>query len=341
MSSKVAAALAAVLIAASSGTARADGPKSADALYASGMADLAAKRYATACPALHESYRLDARAETLFHLAECEDAAEHVTSAAAAYDDYLALYERLTPSEQKDERDRMRAAVKQRELLDRRIPKVTFKLPATVPQGFRVTRLLKRTGQAVDVALGVPLPIDPGEHFVTTSAPDRASWEKRFFVQKGQQITVELEFAPPDKRKASRFSRPIQPVPNLLPPLEPRVSGRRVAAYVTGGVGIAGLLVSVVTGAITWGQKGVIVDNCKVAVPRVCNEQGQSASDLAKTLGVVSTVTIVAGGVLLATGIILFVTEPAPAKLGRAPGLMTFGLNAAPGGAAAVTTWTW
>jgi hypothetical protein len=305
------------------------------------MTELAAKRYATACPALLKSYRLDARAETLFHLAECEDGAGHVTSAASTFDDYLALYERLTPTEQKDERERMRAAVRRREQLEREIPKVTFKLPGTVPEGLTVTRRLKESGQQVTVAVGVPLPIDPGEHFVSTSAPDRPTWEKRFFVHKGEQVTIELEFAPPDKTKASRFSQPIRPVPNVLPPLEPRVSGRRVAAYVIGGVGVATLLTSAVTGAITWGQKGIIEDNCRVATPRICNQQGQSASDTARTLGTVSTVTLVAGGVLLTTGVILYVTEPAPTRLGQAPRHFTFGLNAAPAGAAAVTSWTW
>lgn len=319
----------------------ADDETSAATLYASGMKDLAEKRYATACPALRKSFQLDARPETLFHLAECEEVAGHITSAAVAYDDYLALYERISPTEQNDERSRMRDAVRRREKLEPDIPKVTFKLPGTVPDGYRVIRRTKIGGETVDVAVGVPLPIDPGEHFVSTQAPDRATWEKRFFIHRGDKITVELEFAPPDKAKALRFSQPIQPVPNMLPPLEPRTSGRRIAAYVTGGLGIAGLLVSVVTGAITWGQKGVITDNCNVATPRICNEKGQTASDTAKTLGTISTVTIVAGGVLLATGVILYVTEPAPTRLGQAPPRLAFGFNATPSGAAAVTTWTW
>ncbi|APR80216.1 Hypothetical protein A7982_05563 [Minicystis rosea] len=322
--------------------ALADDEQAATELYKSGMAEMAAKRYATACPTLRKSFRMDARVETLFQLAQCETAAGHVTSAAAAYDDYLVMYERLPPSAQADEKERMREAVKRRELLERDIPKVTFKLPGNVPEGLRVTRRLKDGGDPVDVALGVPLPIDPGEHFVATQAPDRPTWEKRFFVHKGEQLTVELEFAPPDPTKAIRFSKPIAPVPNILPPLEPRISGRRVAAYVLGGVGIAGLLTSAVTGAVTWGQKGVIEDNCKVATPRICNQEGQSASDTAKTLGTVSTVTIVAGGVLLAAGVILYVTEPSPIKLGQAaPGRFSFGFNAGPTGAAAVTTWTW
>ncbi len=319
----------------------ADDEQSATALFASGMADLAAKRYETACPALRKSYRIDARAETLFRLAECEEGAGHITSAAAAYDDYLALYDRITAAEQKDERERMREAVKRRELIEREIPKVTFKLPGTEPEGYRVTRRLKEGGETVDVAVGVPLPIDPGEHYVSTQAPDRPARDKRFFIHRGQQITIELEFAPPDKTKPVRFNQPIAPVPNMLPPLEPRISGRRVAAYVTGGLGIAGLLVSAVTGAITWGQKGTIAENCKDGMPRICNADGQASADLAKKTGLTSTITIVAGGVLLTTGVILYVTEPTPTRLGAAPPRFTAGVGATPGGALATTTWAW
>jgi hypothetical protein len=127
----------------------------------------------------------------------------------------------------------------------------------------------------------------------------------------------------------------------MLPPLEPRTSGRRVAAYVTGGLGIAGVLVSVVTGAITWGQKGPISDNCNTGMPRICNQAGQSAADTAKTLGLTSTVSLVAGGVLLLTGVILYVTEPTPTRLGQASPRFTMALSPTQGGAAAVTTWAW
>src|SRR5690349_16569135 len=62
----------------------------------------AARRFQTGCPALRESFRLDQRAEALFYLARCEEAAGRVTTAAAVYDDYLALFHRLSVNEQDD-----------------------------------------------------------------------------------------------------------------------------------------------------------------------------------------------------------------------------------------------
>jgi hypothetical protein len=114
------------------------------------------------------------------------------------------------------------------------------------------------------VALGVPLPIDPGEHYVMTQPPGGTRWEKRFFVQKGDRQTLDLTVASPDDdAKTVRYSKPLEPVPALLPPLERGTSGQRIAAYVAGGIGAAGLLTGIVTGAIVWSQKSVISSNCR------------------------------------------------------------------------------
>lgn len=314
--------------------ARADEP-SADSLFDAGMTELASKQYKLACPLLRRSFRAEARPVTLYQLGRCEEEAGRVTTAAAAYDDYLALHDRLSAAERKLEKERERDVVKRRAALEPIIPRVVFKLDSA-PEGVRVTRRMVEGGDPVEVALGVPLPIDPGEHYVATDAPDRARWEKRFFVAKGDHKTIDLDVAPPDKARALRFAKPLAPVPNILPPLDPGPSAQRIAAYVTGGVGIAGLIVGIVTGSVAWGQKSTVEANCK---HQLCNTEGEAASDKARTLGVVSTVTFVVGGVALATGIILFATEPGRPKLGAAPSRVLLGLHTAPQGASAVTTW--
>lgn len=318
------------------GFAAAEEP-SAQTLLDAGKTALAEKRYAAACAALRQSFRVEARAETLFELGRCEDRSGRLTSAVFTYDDYLALYDRLSELERKAEQKagREREAMARKEAIRARIPVVTFKLRGAV-DGVRVTRRLAG-GEEVDVALGLPLPIDPGEHFVATSAPDRARWEKRFFVAEATTRTIELEVAPADNASGVRFSRPIAPVPNLLPPLDPGASPQRISAFAVGGVGVATLIVGAVSGAVAWGQKGAIDENCK---DQLCNLDGQRAADRAKLFGVVSTVTFVVGGLALAGGVLLYVTEPGRPKLGFAPGRVGIGFSAAPGGASAVTSWT-
>lgn len=332
---KIACAIA--LITSASSVAAAEEP-SARALFDAGMSDLRAKRYDRACPTLRKSFRVDAQVETLFAVARCDDEAGRVTTAAAAYDDYLAMHDRLSAGERRPERERVEIAAARRAALEPLIPHVTFRLPASVPEGVRVTRTMRDSSEAVDVALGVPLPIDPGEHYVTTEAPDRPRWEKRFFVHNGERLTVDLAVAPPDTARAARFSKPLAPVPVLLPPLDPGPSAQRIAAYATGGVGIAALVVGAVTGGVVWGQMGTVEANCK---KHLCNQVGEAAADTAQTLGVVSTVTFVVGAAGLLTGIILYVTEPGPSRLGALPSRMTLGVNASPAGASMVTTWHW
>lgn len=323
--------------------AAADESPSAQALYESGMKDFAAGKFATACPNIRESFRQEAVPEKLFQLARCEEGALRVTSAAAHYDDYLALYDQLPPSAQSAEREREKLAASRRHALDARIPHVLFRMPATVPDGTKVTRRSALTKERVAVAVGVQLPIDPGEHFVMTEVPGRAPWEKRFFVMEGDTKTVELDVSPPTKGApdGTRMNRPIAPVPTMLPPLNPGMSGRRVGAYVVGSIGIAGVLLGAITGGVTWGQKGIVTDNCRDGKARLCNLQGESASNTAGTFGLVSTVGFAVGLTCLAGGVVLYVTEPAPTRLGRTPRFTALDVKPAPQGASLAGTWVW
>ncbi|EYF02888.1 tetratricopeptide repeat protein [Chondromyces apiculatus] len=289
----------------------------ADDLFQKGMADLEAGRLDTACPALRKSFRFEKRPTTLFHLAECEDRAGRIATAALHYDEYLDLFERLSPPEQQAEGERERKAFKRRETLDGDIPRVTFRLPESAPVGTKVTRVTKQGGDPVPVALGVALPIDPGEHWVMTQPPGGARWEKRFFVQKGDRQTIALSVSSPDDdAKMVRYSRPLEPVPALLPPEEYDNSGRRIATWTAGGIGAAGVVTGIVTGAVAWSQKGVVNSNCRDGL---CNTKGESAADLASTMGTVSTIAFPIGLAGLAVAVVLILTEPEQGRLGAAP----------------------
>ena len=63
-----------------------------------------AGRYDTGCPELAESYRLDPAPGTLFTLAECERKGGNIATALARYDDYLQLFNRMSPDEQAHQR---------------------------------------------------------------------------------------------------------------------------------------------------------------------------------------------------------------------------------------------
>src|SRR5690242_13425871 len=91
-------AAAVVTIAAVAPEARAQGG-SPQAQFDYGLAEMEAGRYATGCPALAESYRLDPHPGVLFTLAECENRAGKLASALTHYDAYRDLYAHMSEAE--------------------------------------------------------------------------------------------------------------------------------------------------------------------------------------------------------------------------------------------------
>jgi hypothetical protein len=89
--------------------ARADGADPA-ALFDRGLSDMQAHRYATGCPALAESYRLDPHAGGLFTLAECENQWGKIASAIADYDTFLDLLAHLPAADRAKQQDRAKIA---------------------------------------------------------------------------------------------------------------------------------------------------------------------------------------------------------------------------------------
>jgi len=284
-------------------------------------ADIQAGRFKDACPAIKRKYLEDPRPATLYRLATCFDAWGRIATAAVHYDDYLAAYEKLPDSEQQEkaERERENKASKRRQELEKEIPKVILRVPRDAPDTTQVKRRPLDDGPLVPVAIGVPLPIDPGDHVLTTEVPGRVSVFTKFSLKRGENKIVEVEVPPVNGRiDPTTKVKPIQPVPSLTPSLDPGISGRRVAAYSLGGIGAVGILGGVVTGAITWAQKEPIAKNCLVTNPKVCNPTGIGAKNTAGITGLVSTVAFPVGFVALATGITLYFTEPPPSKFGRA-----------------------
>ena len=309
--------------------AAADQGSDAEETLKRGLTELAAKHndqaqalLEQACSALVKAYRDEQRPQSLFNIAICEEAREHYATAAARYDEYFALMDRLSEPERAAELSRQKEAAGRRQALEPFIPTVTLVLPTDTPEGTRVMRI-RKNGDQEEMSVGVPLRLDPGQHTVATQVGDGPRADTVFTVAKGdknKQIKLRFMLGDPASRQVQP-GRPSSPVSSALPPLDPGITAWRASAYTAGAVGVAGLLLGVVSGAITWAQKSVIDGNCAstatatMMTPQVCNASGQSAADTAHTWGTVSTPAFIAGGALVATGIILYVTEPAPPKL--------------------------
>ena len=115
----------------------------------------------------------------------------------------------------------------------------------------------------------------------------------------------------------------------------PSGRGQRVAGVVLGAVGLAGLGVGAVFGALTIHDWSSSQSEC--TSPTDCADHGAATQDRdrAETASTISTVGFITGGVLLATGVVAWLTSPqgggdsvsAAASVRLSP-------TAAPGGAA-------
>ncbi|XXY17843.1 hypothetical protein WME88_57415 [Sorangium sp. So ce216] len=296
---------------------------SAEVLFERGLVDMDAGRYETGCKALAESQRLDPRPGTLFTLAFCESTWGRVATAVTRLGDYLRLVEGLPQDQQARQRERVAAATAERALLAPRVPELALSLPAGAPAGTVVMRDGIVLGEA---SLGVGLPVDPGEHAVSTRAPGGPVWEQRITIAEGEKKRVVLEV---DTEMAVVGSTPPSSGGGEVP------AGRRTAVYVAGGVGVAGVVLGGIMGALTFGKRGVIEEHCGAGIgahdERACDTTGYDAAKSARTTGLLSTIGFGVGLAGLGTAAVLLWTEPggARATTGAAPRWISAGVLAA------------
>jgi hypothetical protein len=280
----------------------------AGALFEKGVADMEAGRFESACPAIAESQRIDPRPGTLFTLAECHARWGKVASAAAEYQEYVDLVSRLTPDQQQRHKARADIARAQLGKLKPSVPTLTLVLPPGAPSGTSVTR----NGEVLkDAALGLALPVDPGQYVIVTHVPGGADRETNVTLQLGDAKRLTLETNQPTAAAVP----PVVPLP-ATPQSEPNVnansasqptrgSGRKTAAYVAGGVGLAGIAVGAVTGILVLGKKQTVDDNCSGSS---CNDEGLAAANSGKNLAAVSNIGFGVGILGLGASAIMLLT---------------------------------
>jgi hypothetical protein len=154
-------------------------------------------------------------------------------------------------------------------------------------------------------ALGLRRPVDPGQHTVHAEAQGYKGADAPFQVAEGGTAiaTLKLEKAPE-----------AQPVAGGAPPpggdySSPKAGGgsNKTLAIVALGVGGAGLVFGTITGLIAVGKHGDLKDSCPDGK---CPSDKQSDIDSYKTMGTLSTVGFIVGGVGIAAGAVLWFTSP-------------------------------
>jgi len=240
------------------------------------------------------------------------------------YQDYLSRFEQMPIEQRAGQRGREKIAGAQVAALKPELPMLTIQVAAGAPSGTKVTRDGHELGAS---ALGVALPVDPGEHVVAIVAPFGGRSEQRVTIGRGENKSIELAPPPPPVAvappPASVEAPPVHESPAAAaPPPETPGSHRgwTIATFVLAGtaLGLGG-----VTGAMTLYEKSIIEANCNGTL---CNATGKSAADSAQVIGGVSTVGFIVFGVAAAIGVVLLVTEPRRARaVAVGPGGAGFG----------------
>jgi hypothetical protein len=281
----------------------------AQSLFEDGRRLMADKHFAEACPKLEESQRLDPGLGTLLNLAECEAQLGKTASAWALF--LEATYQAKSSGQTKRE-NAARARVN---ALEPKLSKLTI---TAVLNGTPLE--IKRDGAVVKpTLLGTPIPLDPGTHTISASAPGKQPWSTTITVtaeprpfQVGVPQLAEAEPVPPPPPEVKPPPPPEVPPPPpevTLPPPPPApppdVStgrGPRAAGIVLTVLGAGGLVTGAVFASLA-GQKNtdsVATGQCTM---NKCTIPGANTRNTALLDGNIATGTFIGGGVVAAAGV--------------------------------------
>lgn len=291
----------AALAAGSSATEKA----AAEALYREAVTLMEQDQTAAACDKFAASQAIDPALGTMLRLADCYDRAGKTASAWALFEQAAATARGANQPE------RERIAVERGKELEARLSKVVVSLAGAAPRGLEV-----RLNDAMipSASLGTALPVDPGPLRVELKAEGYRTLEKRFEIAAGpSSATLELPALEPLPKEEASAALAAPGTANASGPASDESSPgstQRVFAYVTGGVGVAGLIASGVLGYKAYDANESSLDQCLDDNPNACTREGKNQRDDARKFGNFATVAGVTGGALLAASVVLFVTAP-------------------------------
>lgn len=309
---------------ATSSAARANDPKAAQTLFDEGQKLMAQERWADACPKLEESQRLDPAGGTLLHLALCREHEGRIATASIHYQDALVQAKRDA------RKDRAKIAQDRIDALRPQLPRVRLRVaPANRRfEGFTLTNDERVIGEP---QWDEQVPVDPGAHVITAKAQGRKTWTKHIEAPaRGQELVVnipELEREP--AAQAASGTSPASPDGTPATRLEDakRGSAQRTAGIAVTGVGVAGVIVGSIFGLVSMSNASDADKECAPPDFKLCSAKGVEAGDSAMSAGNVSTVAFVAGGLLVAGGLVLYFTAPDGSRVAIAPSMSTHGAS--------------
>jgi hypothetical protein len=262
--------------------------------------------WTSACPKYAESNRLDPGIGVKLYLADCY---EHVGKTASAW----AMFGEAEEYARKAGDARAAVAHQRAERLTPRIVQLVIAVPSPAA-GLAVRRDNEDVGSA---QWGVPVPVDPGPHAISASAPGKAPWSASVDAKDGAG-TVRVEVPTlADAPSAAATPAPAPPAATSGPTTPPATDAggadtghtQRVVALVAAGAGVAGVAIGSAFGLVAKSKLDQSNDgHCHDG--NLCDATGVQLRSDAKSDALASTIAFVVGGAGLAAGAVLWFTAP-------------------------------
>lgn len=198
-------------------------------------------------------------------------------------------------------KDALAAAQSEMEAASAKIARVTVSIEGGAPNA-QVTI----DNEAINAAgIGVPRPIDPGQHTVKASAEGYVPAETTFQVAEAGSAEAKLTLAKDPNAKPATVAGP---GPTTAPGTTVTTTKRdHTMAIIALGVGGAGLVFGGVTGILAMGKHS---DLDKACPDGKCTPTLQSDVDSYHTMATLSTIGFIVGGVGVAAGAVLWFVGP-------------------------------
>jgi hypothetical protein len=169
---------------------------------------------------------------------------------------------------------------------------------------------------------GRAAPIDPGPHVFTFEVPGQAPVEKKLIVSEGDRDRREkiVIGAPAQGGQAAQGAQATA-APTVVAPggaapapsnASTQTSTQKSVGFVAGGAGVVGVALGAVFGIVASSKWSSAKSDCGPSCG--ANAPAQQEKSSAESAATISTVGFVAGGVLLAAGLTLFLTAPPETK---------------------------
>lgn len=268
-----------------------DGEADAEAkrLFGEARALMDKGEHEAACKLFEQSYDLSHGLGVQYNLAKCLATIGRTATARRHYLEVADVSERTGQPD--------RAAVA-RASADELTPRLTrLRIVLQEPVEGQIISLDGKPLTGAPPAEGIP--VDPGVHMVHAVAPERQAWETEV-TAKDAGVTIDVVVP---ALAASNG------VPDEPPPVETDegVGTQVVAGIAMGALGIAVLAAAGGTAIAAKMRDGDADAFCEEGG---CRPEGLSLSNEARSLGDAATGLLIAGGVLAAAGLVVFLTAP-------------------------------